>query len=216
MTELQDTICLLCSAARSVPHTGLDPHLADGLNNNFSDSSGTRFAPHEDALFLVLLSIENNIGECLELLRILARRTNITTQEQLTHSTTAGTSSAPRASSTIPCLRREDAAIGSHGPLHTPPIPGLYRDQWAQSPTVSPPASMAFCQSCPRSFPRSLASSPASEMRPPHTSNPTTDDPEATARDGQYAARVDSDSEDGGWLDNGPESHLGGARSRWG
>lgn len=157
MREEQDFIRRLYSAVHSLSCDNPDCPWADLFNG----SSNMDASPRQKALLLVLLGIVDNIGECLDLIRILlASRNDTTRPEHLTQPTTGRDRVS---SSTASHPQSEGITNGAHGSLREPPIPSLYHDQWARSPANSPPAYTAFWHSCPRSFPRAPAPSPATQ-----------------------------------------------------
>lgn len=153
MREEQGFIRRLYSAAHSLSCDGPDCPWSD----LFNESSSGDISSRRDVLLLILLGVVDNIGECLDLIRILLARDDTTRPEHFTQPTTNWVPG----SSTPSRPQREGTTTAAHGPLRDPPIPSLYHNQWARSPAVSPPAYTAFRHSCPRSFPRAPAPSPA-------------------------------------------------------
>jgi hypothetical protein len=106
----------------------------------------SRRSPRDDALLMVLLRIVDSIGECLDLIRLLVENRDRARGRE--PSTTSSSSS-------------DDMAVPDRlTPLGEPPMPGLYRQQWTRTPTVSPPAYTAFCHRNQRRRPSAPVSSP--------------------------------------------------------
>lgn len=153
--EEQDFIRRLYSAAHSLSCDDPDCPWAAFLNQ----PSNLDTLLHNDALILVLLGIIDNIGDCLDLIRILVASRSDTSRAQ--PSTRATTSRDSASSGTHSHSRRGGTTIDARDILHEPPIPSLYHDQWARSPTNSPPAYTSYCHRCTRSFCDVPAPSPA-------------------------------------------------------
>lgn len=178
MREEQDLIRRLYSAVHSLSCDDPDCPWADLFNG----SSNVDASPRQDALILVLLGIVDNISECLDLIRILLASRNDTTRPE--HLTRTTTSRGRVSSGATSHSQSEGITTRAHGSLREPPIPSLYHDQWARSPANSPPAYTAFWHSCPRSFPRAPAPSPAtqgSEATPSTGGSPIPEDDEGAS-----------------------------------
>ena len=162
--EAREIIGRLYSAAHSLACDDPDCPWAH-LFNESSEPTDAGTSPREDALLLVLLAIVDNLGECLDLIHVVAARRDEASRPD--HLAPSGTTSRSQGEgSTI---------ISSHESLSEPPVPNLYHDQWAQSPAVSPPTYTAFSHSSSSDFPRAPVPSPTSGTTPPNTGTPTTD-----------------------------------------
>lgn len=153
--EEQDFIRRLYSAAHSLSCDDPDCPWAQFLDQ----PSNVDTLLHNDALVLVLLGIIDNIGDCLDLIRVLVANRSDTSRTE--PSTRAAMSRDSASSSVHSHPRRSGTIIGARGILHEAPVPSLYHDQWAQSPPVSPPACTSCCHGCTRSFGGVPAPSPA-------------------------------------------------------
>lgn len=178
--EEQDFIRRLYSAAHSLSCDDPDCPWAQFLNR----PSNVDTLLHNDALILVLLGIIDNIGDCLDLIRILvASRSDTSRAEQSTRDTTSRDSAS---SGTHSHSHRGDMTIGARDILHEPPVPSLYHNQWARSPPVSPPAPSPATR--------------GSDTTPSIGETPTPDHQEEAGRSDQhsrgwFAARADSDND---------------------
>lgn len=156
MREEPDFIRQLYSTAHSMSCDDPDCPWADLFNETSNVDSSTQ----RDALFLVLLGIVDNIGECLDLIRTLLAGRNDNSVPDCLMQPDASWDHVP--SGTSSRSRSESTNTDAHDPLRQPPIPNLYHVQWTQSPAVSPPADNHFCHShSRRSFPRAPTPSPA-------------------------------------------------------
>lgn len=195
--EEQDFIRRLYSAAHSLSCDDPDCPWAQFLNR----PSNVDTLLHNDALILVLLGIIDNIGDCLDLIRILVASRSDTSRAE--PSTRATTSRGSASSSIHSHSRRGGTTTGARDIFHEPPVPGLYHDQWARSPTNSPPACTLYCHRCTRSFCDVPAPSPAtrgSNTTPSIGGTPTPDHQEGASRSDQhsrgwFAARADRDDD---------------------
>ncbi|KAG8159528.1 hypothetical protein KVR01_010165 [Diaporthe batatas] len=155
-----------------------DPHCPWarlGLSNESSASTNAGASPEEEAVLILLFGIAENVGECLDLLRTLVADMDETSS--LSHLSPSSTNTSR--SST------EDTYFEHHQYVGSPPRPGLYRDQWTQTPALSPPAYTAFLHDYHRSYPHAPAVSPASsEMTTPDFEPPIIEDQEEVSRDG--------------------------------
>ncbi|KAH8770864.1 hypothetical protein F5883DRAFT_51526 [Diaporthe sp. PMI_573] len=174
MREARDIIEGLYNAAHSLVCDDPDCPWAQFFNAP-SGPTNEGTSSRDEALLLVLLGIVEDIEECLDLVRILvANRDETGRPDHLTQSSTTSSSST------------EDTAIDSQGSLEEPPVPGLYRDQWTQTPAFSPPAYTAFCNGHPRGTPPAPATSLAtSETSTPNAGDPITEHEEGVSRGGQ-------------------------------
>lgn len=170
--EEQDFIRRLYSAAHSLSCDDPDCPWAQFLDQ----PSNVDTLLHNDALVLVLLGIIDNIGDCLDLIRILvASRSDTSRTEPSTRAAMSRDSASPSIHSHS---RRGGTIIGARDILHEPPVPSLYHDQWARSPTVSPPAYASYCHGYARGFCGVPAPSPAtrgSDTTPSMGGTPTPD-----------------------------------------
>lgn len=171
--EVRDIIRGLYDAAHTLACN--DPHCPWAqLFNEPSGPTNTGAEPQQEAVLLILFGLAENVGECLDLLRILvADRDETSSLSYLSPSSTTTTTSR---SST------EDTYVEPHERVDSPPSPGLYRDQWTQTPALSPPAYTAFLHGYPRAPAPSLASS---ETTTPDSGTPTIENQEGLSRGGQ-------------------------------
>lgn len=160
LREARDIIRGLYSAAHSLACDNPDCPRAQLFNEpSASTTCNAGASRREDALLRVFLAIVENIGECIDLIRMLVANRNETTRHNhLTQSSTTSRSSTESTEST------ESATVDSQGCLDEPPIPGLYHDQWTQTPAFSPPAYTAYFHNHLRGFPRAPAPSPAASQ----------------------------------------------------
>lgn len=163
--EAEDLIGRLYNAANSMSCDDADCPGAELFNEPLDADSLT----YKNALLLILLGIVDNMGECLDLIRTLATSSSdarapdgLNQPASSWDRVSTGTESHPR---------RGRTTVRTHGPIREPPIPGLYHDQWAHSPAVSPPAHATFCHGWPRSFPPAPAPSLASRSSEATLSN---------------------------------------------
>lgn len=192
--EEQDFIRRLYSAAHSLSCDDPDCPWAAFLNQ----PSNVDTLLHNDALILVLLGIIDNIGDCLDLIRILVTSRSDTSRAE--PSTRATTSRDSASSGSHSHSRRGGTTIGAYDILHEPPVPSLYHDQWAQSPPVSPLAYTSCCHRCTRSFCGAPAPSPAatrgSDTTPSIGGTPTPDHQGVASRSDQDSRGLSDDDVD--------------------
>lgn len=156
MREEQELIRRLYSAAHSMSCNDADCPWVD----LFAEFSNVDVSSHRDAFLLVLLGIVDNIGECLDLIRILLAGRNDNSMPDHSMQPTTIWDHVPSGINSRSAS--ESTTTGAHDPLRQPPIPNLYRDQWNRSPTVLPPAYTHFCHGrSRRSFPHAPTPSPA-------------------------------------------------------
>ncbi|POS69603.1 hypothetical protein DHEL01_v212004 [Diaporthe helianthi] len=171
MREARDTIRALYNAAHSLACN--DPHCPWAqLANEPSGPTSVGSSHREEAVILILFGLAENVGECLDLLRVLvADRDETSSLTHLSPSSSSTTTSRPST---------EDTYVETHEYLRSPPSPALYRDQWAQTPALSPPAYTAFFQGHHRQPPNAPVSSPAT----PDTTTPDAGVPVIGNKDG--------------------------------
>lgn len=174
LREARDIIRELYSTAHSLACDKPDCPWAQ-LFNEHSESTNVDASPREDALLCVFFAIVEKIDECIDLIRILVA--NRDEASRLGH---LSQSSATSRSST------EDTAGESPDSLDEAPIPGLYRDQWTQTPVFSPPAYTAFIRRRDQGYPLAPAPSPAaSETTTLSARTPVTEHEEEAGHGGQ-------------------------------
>lgn len=151
MSEAREIIRGLYNAAHTLACNDPCCPWAQLANEPSASTTNAGASPREEAVLLLLFGIAENVGECLDLLRILvADRDETSSSTHLSQSSTTTSRSST-----------EDTYVEPHERVGSPPSPGLYRDQWNQTPVLSPPAYTAFLRDYPREPPAAPAPSPA-------------------------------------------------------